>query len=302
MNGCLLTSLIILVCTFASCETAYGQPSGYSEIPHRAVIQETPNGCRPETGIYDQPKLDALKQKPYCGDLFEGSPVDAQARSLAYYSVSSDCHMRVALKVFRVDAEKKYKLIINNIYGGCRASGSRKGWIEFEKLPDGYEFEMIEIRVDRDRPGDAKEFVYPRPPSVITQEDLPIREISVNNCFELTGQSQWIIQNKQILLDGLKYKPNEKECSAAVAGFDVDFEKETLVGYSFASGHCNRPPELTFSSTKETSNYPDENRVVIKATYERAEVGACKVWTTYPVWLVLPKQQTYRFDLSAAAN
>lgn len=304
MNGSLLTSLLILVCSFASCErAAYGQPNGYLEIEHRNISQETPKGCWPDTGLYDSAKLAAAKVKQNCEYLLADSNVDAQSRSLVYYTARSDCHMRVVIKVFRVDAEKKYKLIINNIYGGCRASGSRSGWVEFEKLMSGYDFEMIEVGVDRIHDTVPEGFVFPRPPSIWVREDLPIREISINDCLELPGQSQWIIQSEETILRALEYKPNQKECAAAVKTFDVNFGTEILVGYSFASGHCGRPPGLKFSLTKETSSYAKENRLLVEANYEKAETDSCKVWTTYPTWLVIPKASLdYRFDFVADAN
>ena len=72
-----------------------------------------------------------------------------QKESLVYYRVSSDCHMRIAVKVFRSVADRKYKVIINNIYGGCRAGGMCAGWLVFEKMPPGYNVDMNVVRVDR---------------------------------------------------------------------------------------------------------------------------------------------------------
>lgn len=276
--------LFASICTFA-------QPAGYVEVPHRGIIATQPFGCFLEPGFYDAAKLKAAAKKPNCSDLAKLG-IDSQKESLVYYRVGSDCHMRVAVKVFRVDAEKKFKVFINNIYGGCRAGGTRAGWLVFEKMPPGYNVDMSVVMVDRVHEASSAPdgFVFPKPPSTVKRETLATpTEIDLKGCLPLTGQSRWVIQHDGHLQTAIGHGEDVARCRDVFDQLDLDFTKFTLAGFSFASGHCERPPGLQFELVKETSSDSYENRFVLTATFDEPKGNYCKTWTTYPVWLLVPK-------------
>jgi hypothetical protein len=74
---------------------------------------------------------------------------DPLTQTLILWEARSDRNMRVKLKVFRSDSERRVRVIINNIYGGSRASGHKGGALTLEKPPEGYTVSIEEIRVDR---------------------------------------------------------------------------------------------------------------------------------------------------------
>lgn len=153
--------LLFLTVILFTASAALAQPRGWAEVPHRGILATQPFGCFLESGLYDDSKIKAAMLKPNCADKLNLG-VDPQKESLVYYRVGSDCHMRVAIKVFRHASDKKYKVIINNIYGGCRAGGTRAGWVVFEKLPPGYNVEVAVVMVDRIHgPIRDEAFVFP---------------------------------------------------------------------------------------------------------------------------------------------
>ncbi len=278
--------LIVILFTASA---ALAQPAGLVEVRHRGILATQPFGCFLESGLYDDSKLKAAMLKPNCADKLNLG-VDPQKESLVYYRVSSDCHMQVAVKVFRLAAEKKYKVIINNIYGGCRAGGTRAGWVVFEKLPPGYNVDMAVVTVDRIHgPIRDEGFAFPKPPSTVNRETLIATEIDLKGCLPLTGQSQWVIQHDSHLKNALAFEKDADRCVEVFKALAIDFSKYTLAGYSFASGHCGRPPNLGFQLVKETSSEQRENRYLVTATFDDAGENYCKVWTTYPVWMLVPK-------------
>ena len=119
--------------------------------------------------------------------------------------------MRAHTKVFRSEAEKKYLVIVNNIYGGCRAGGSRSGWIVLDKIPADYTLEMKEVRVDRIHGiNDAgADFYFPKRKSNIKPVLIESREIEVLDCLPLDRQSQWILIKDEFLQTALDGKSRE---------------------------------------------------------------------------------------------
>ena len=263
---------------------AAAQPAGYVEVSSLRSLPSKSFGCiQLQTGIIDREKLAELRKIPNCIEhLPTFADENAENRSLVYYSVSSDCHMRVAVKVLRIDAEKKYLVVISNIYGGCRAGGVRSGWLSFDKMPADYQLEIKEVRVDREA-----EFVYPKPPTTKSQTTTSIREVELGECLKLSGQSQWVLANS----DGLDRALNTEtpSCREKVKNLGLDLSKQALVGYSFHSGYCDRPVGLEFSAIHETSSDPKEDRLMIKAQFRDVGDAYCKIWTTYPVWLIVEK-------------
>jgi hypothetical protein len=131
------------------------QPDGYVEVPSRTSAFDRAIGC-PQliNGPYDAEAIAGIRSIENCRKYLPADGSDVKDRTLVRWSAGSDCHMRVAIKVFRVDAERRYRVILNNIYGGCRAGGWRSGWVTFDKIPQGYSVELIEIKVDRFHRGD----------------------------------------------------------------------------------------------------------------------------------------------------
>lgn len=282
------------------------QPDGYREVSHRGLLASEKLGCFLASGPYEAKKLEAIAaEKPNCAYLRD-LKVDRQKESLVYYHVGSDCHMRVKLKVFRVNAEKKYKVVINVIYGGCRAGGWRSGWIAFEKTPPGYNIDVHEVGADRYdvREKGADHFVFPKPPSVIKRETLaPPTVIDLKGCLPLSGQSRWVIRHEVHLENAIGHGDDAARCRDVFKTLAVDFSKHTLVGYSFASGHCERPPGLEFELVKETSSDPREDRFLLTARFTSPGENYCKTWTTYPLWMLVPKlPEGYSFDFDAKAK
>lgn len=290
----------------------FGQPEGYVEVKHLHSPSSDQLGCFNGSGVFDAEMLrsviaknDASAYQRECADPTKGMGIDLAKQTLVRYSVGSDCHMRVVTKVIRSDTEKKYKLVINNIYGGCRASGWRQGWVAFEKMPPGYVFEFAEVKVDRVHgPIRETDFAWPKPPSIKTREPLTVSEIDLKDCLPAAGQSQSILQTPKHLEDAIARDESTKiRCTQHLKSLNIDFEKQTLVGYGFASGHCARPPQLSFELVKEISSDPAENRYILSAIYADAGEKYCKVWTAYQVWVLVPKLPIgFGFDLEAKAK
>lgn len=141
------------------------QPEGYVEVRQLRTFSDTRWKClRATDGVYDEAKFRALGADKNCVSNTD-IEVDFEKESLLHYSAASDCHMRVSTKVFLSDTLRKYKLIVNNIYGGCRAGGWRRGWIVIEKMRAGFIMELAEVKIDRiHRGGGGDVFEYPRAP------------------------------------------------------------------------------------------------------------------------------------------
>lgn len=267
------------------------QPEGYVEVPQLRVSDFARGGCfLAESGVYDEEKLKTVLRDKDCVDAGKPLDVDFQKETLIGYRVGGDCHMSVSTKVFRSDTDKKYKAFVNNIYGGCRAVGGRRGWIVIDKVRPGYEVEIVAVRVDRINGPDLTNFAFPKPPSIRTRVPLETREVDLNGCLPTTGQSQWIIRNEEHLDKALDLTPLEKtRCREHLRSLNINFRTDTLVLYAFQSGHCARPPGLSFETIREFSSDASENRFRLMVRYDDPGENYCKVWTTYPLWVVVPK-------------
>lgn len=265
------------------------QPEGYVEVRQLRTFSDTRWTClRATDGVYDEAKFRALAADKNCVSGNSDIRVDFENESLLHYSAASDCHMWVLTKVLRSDALRKYKLIVNNIYGGCRAGGWRRGWIVIDRMPAGFVLEMAEVKVDRIHRGGADTFEYPKPPSIISREPIEAKEVDVEGCLPLTGQSERIISSAEALDNAIRGRDDVVRCREVMRSLKIDLEKHTLVGYSFSSGYCSRPDGLTFNSFKETSSDRNENRFLLRISYNKPLNGNCQVWKTYPVWVIEP--------------
>lgn len=283
--------LYALALIAAAVIAAKAQPAGYTEVPQvpgrgSAIFNfNNADGCRlREGGIYDAEKLRSLREVSKCAETIDSLNLDLTKHTLIGWSAHSDCHMRAIAKVFRSEAEKKYLVVINNIYGGCRAGGSRSGWIVIDKIPADYTFNIKEVRVDRIHGinADGAEFYFPKPKSDIKPVLIESREIDVQGCLPLDRQSQWILIKDEFLQTALENKT--RECKQLFKKLAIDFDKYTLAGYNVNTGDCYRPADLG----QKVFDDAGEKRYVMEISYTDRH-GACHVPRWHAVWVLVPK-------------
>jgi hypothetical protein len=280
-------------------------PAGYTEVrPLKGARADllglgSHSGCWiRQDGIYDEAALTPLLADKECAESIKALNVDFAKQTLVGWSARSDCHMQVRIKTFRSDSEKKYLVIVNNIYGGCRAGGSRSGWLVLDKIPAGYTLDVKEVRVDRIHGinADGKDFYFPEPPPVSTPVLIVSREIDVKNCLPLDRQSQWILIKEEFLQTALEGKG--RECKQHFKDLAIDFDKYTLAGYNVNTGHCNRPTGF------EQKAFRDDGlkRFVLEISYPDNR-GACHVPRWHSVWVLVPKLPAdYSFEFEVKAK
>ncbi len=277
-----------------------GQPQGYVQVPHEGLPSDSLRCNVGSSAFTNADELKAALAGKNCTHAAEVLQIDLARNTLAHYSAGGDCHMRVAVRVYRNESDKQYKVIVNNISGGCRAGGRKSGWIVFEKARAGYEVRVVEVRADRTHGTGPDSFRLPKPPPVITRNPLTARELDMMECLPVKGQTRWIIRDAAQLE---KAETGKNGCREHLRQLEIDYEKETLVQYSFASGHCARPPGLTIEAFNETSTDRTVNRYLLKVRYDHAGNDHCKVFTTYPLWVVVPRlPDGFSFNFEAAAK
>lgn len=295
----ILFSLALMLAAFVTVKAQ--PPVGYTEVtPARSGFGMFRYGrcLMGEGGIFDEARLKPLLERKECAEEMKNLEVDFAKHTLIGYRAGGDCHMRLMTKVFRSDTEKKYLLVINNIYGGCRAGGSRSGWIVLDKIPDDYKFEMKEVRVDRIHginAGDG-DFFFPKPSSNIRPILIESREIDVLGCLPLDGQSQWILIKDEFLQTALENK--SRTCKEMFKNLAIDFDKYTLAGYNVASGHCSRPPDLA----QQVFDDAGEKRYLMEISFT-SRAGSCHVLQYHPIWVLVPKlPEGYGFQFELKPN
>ena len=246
-------------------------------------------------GIYDDEKLKPLLANPKCVERLRALNFDHKTQTLIHYSAGGDCHMRLRTKIFRSDTDKKYLLVINNVYGGCRAGGSREGWMVIDKIPEGYSLIISEVPVDRIHRvnADGEDFYFPKQPSGIKPELIESREIDVKGCLPLDRQSQWILMKDEFLQRALEGR--SRECKALFAVLAIDFDKYTLAGYNVNTGDCTRPPSLSQKVYKDF----DEKRYRMEISYDKPATR-CEELTWHALWVIMPKlpgDHGFQFEL-----
>ncbi len=301
----LIARAVFLTCLIftATAVSTPGQLHGYDEVtmltpPLIPCFERIPTS----PGVYDEERLRADAAKSNCRMPENGSGVDHTRHVLVGYSVAGDCHMKVAVRVFRINAERRYRVVINNIYGGCRAGGRRKGWVMFEKPPDGYDIDITEINVDRFDSEDGEPlFVFPKPPPVVYTMPLATRLIDLKDCLPMTGETRWVISTAEALGEALARHPSTAErCRQVLSELDIDLQLETLVGFAFQSGHCRPPLDITVEAVREDSSDLAGNRYLINLKYE-PYAAACAGWTTHRVWMTVP-QLPYGYGVTLRAD
>jgi hypothetical protein len=230
-----------------------------------------------------------------CAEAIKALNIDFTKQTLIGWSAHSDCHMQVKIKVFRSDTEKNFLVIVNNIYGGCRAGGSRSGWIALDKMPAGYTLNTKEVRVDRIHGinADGKDFYFPKQPTGIKPQIMESREVDIKGCLPLERQSQWVFIKQEFLQKALEGK--SAECKAVFNDLTIDFDKYWPAGYNFSTGDCERPAGITHKVVKDF----DLEMYSLEISYDKPKVG-CHVLTYHPIWVVLEKPADgFRFDIEA---
>jgi hypothetical protein len=132
----------ILVFAFAA--MAFAQTADYYEIQPVKSVELDPLRCVAANQV-DGP----LPTHEKCITAIRSLDYDLLTQTLILWEARSDRNMRVKIKVFRSDSERRIRVIINNIYGGSKASGQRGGALTLEKPPAGYTVSIEEIHVDR---------------------------------------------------------------------------------------------------------------------------------------------------------
>lgn len=307
MRNFLALLLVLIGSSFAGAVTVRAQlPEGYVEVfPQRSIPTGWGrSGVAPcsirEDGVFDQAALQKLFTTPKCEASIKAMNLDLSRQTLVGYSVGGDCHMRVSIRTFRSDRDKKYLTIINNIYGGCRAGGWRSGWIVLDKMPAGYTLEVKEVRVDRIHSlDDETVFKFPKLPTGIPPEVLESRTVDIRGCLPMTGQSQWVFIKKDFLLEGIDRYPDQKaECTEVLANLDIDFDKYDLAGYNVNTGDCARPDAMEARVVKDY----DEVVYRLEISYPKP-AKPCDVLTYHPLWVVVPKAPSgYSFRIEAKAR
>lgn len=298
---------VLAVVFFAFITGAAQLPAGYTEVlPAKGGSADLLGtrgygGCWiRQDGIYDEENLKPLLTDKECAESIKALNVDFAKQTLVGWSARSDCHMQVRIKTFRSEADKKYLVIINNIYGGCRAGGGRSGWLVFDKIPANYTLEVKEVRVDRIHGinDDGKDFYFPKQPSNIKPVLIESREIDVKNCLPLgSGQSQWILIKDEFLQTALEGKGSE--CKQHFKGLAIDFEKYTLAGYNVNTGDCHRPADLA----QRVFDDAGEKRYVMEISYSRLTYGGCHIPRWHSVWALVPKLPAdYSFEFAIKAT
>ena len=126
---------------------ANAQTGDFVEVPIlRAAASE--RGCPSAAGVYDRLPAAGSERDEKCVAAARSLKVDFGRERLVMWTAASDCNMRVRLKAFESYAKKQVLIVLNNIYGGCRAAGWRSGWVVVEKPPKGYSISVTEVNVD----------------------------------------------------------------------------------------------------------------------------------------------------------
>lgn len=282
---------------------AYGQPSHYRQITPVGSAVSDAIRCNPRSGGYDVSPTFNEMYREQCLNELKDTGFERTGMRLIRWNAAGDCHLRTAVKVFRSDSDKRVRVVVNKIYGGCRAGGWRAGWIVLEAPPKGYLVSVEEVSIDRIHNTDVSDkFFFPSSPPVVTIDNVDVTETDLANCLPLTGQSRWVISSKEVLDNALVGKANEAECRERLALMKIDFNERTLIGVSFATGYCTTPPSLKMSVIKETSTNKRNNTYVVQARYDGPK-ASCHAFITYPVWMLITKiAEGYGLEVDARRN
>lgn len=101
-----------------------------------------------------------------------------------------------------------------------------------------------------------------------------------NNAFRGKSPVQVVVNS----LDDMKALVRDMSLERCLRSLDsVDFDRYTLLGVEFHSGHCRRPPELAWRVVRD-----DDNRRYLFIVDYGAE-GRCRAWNAYQLWVLVPK-------------
>lgn len=141
--------------------SAFAQSGDYREITPLAKAPADPLWCGAENSIDPIVPVDSR-----CKRNFDLLGFDKQTQMLIYWRAGSDCHMKAITKVFRSDREKRIRVVVNSIYGGCRAGGWLAGFITIEKSPPDYHVSVEVIGVDSIHNRQDRDGIFKLPPDL----------------------------------------------------------------------------------------------------------------------------------------
>jgi hypothetical protein len=142
----ILPVVIALTVCFCQVKAQIDAQTKDVELP---ILQETSSnrfGCFVENAVYDKESFKKLVAKEDCASLVKKLKPDFETETLISFQARGDCFIHANAKVFRSDKEKKYKVLVENFSGGCRAAGVFQGLLTVKKMPADYTIEFSEIR------------------------------------------------------------------------------------------------------------------------------------------------------------
>jgi hypothetical protein len=224
-----------------------------------------------------------------CSELTARLNVDFEKHTLVTYRVGGDCFVRAKSAVTRSsDAEKKFTVHLTNIWGGCRAAGSIRGWIVLDKIPAGYNVEFSETRVDDLKgniPGDNgfDSFLPKQSDLPKNTELLPTREADLKGCIQMYIQRSFVIKDKTAFENAVRKDASRAFCLKSFENFD--FEKYSLLGIDINSGYCRRPVGLEFQTLKDRF----DNKYILKIRFDDPRGAVCRALSQFDLWVLVPK-------------
>ncbi|MBX3293002.1 MAG: hypothetical protein KF881_08940 [Acidobacteria bacterium] len=156
--------ILILIFTAVS----FAQTADYYEIQPLKSISVDPLWCIKGNQV-DGP----LPTHEKCTGIADSLGYDPLTQTFVLWEASSDRNMRVKLRIFRSDSEKRIRVVINNIYGGSKAWGQKGGALTLERPPKGYTVSIEEVRVDRIHDGEDRDVEFKLPDDL--KEKIPVR-------------------------------------------------------------------------------------------------------------------------------
>ncbi|MCB1026030.1 MAG: hypothetical protein KDB79_16660, partial [Acidobacteria bacterium] len=245
--------------------SAFSQAS--SEV---AVFSHTPHQGSPcvplKTGIVRESDFDTVKNNRNCPG--EKLPtVDFAKHTLIFYTVRGDCFMRVSLRsVTRNNEKKTLRVELDNLWGRCRAGGAASGFIAVDKIPDDFELEFIENKIDGKDSGQLR----------LSNERIEMSGIDLKGCMNpVFGRNEIVLKSAE---DYLKYARNNtapENCTKRISS--LDFDKFIYAGVIVRSGYCGTPLGLRHWAFKDKN----ENTVVIRIRYTDPKGSVCRALSRY---------------------
>lgn len=289
-----------LGCAFSANAQVSTATTEEREVPVIKKLGSRHYECRfTENAAIDEEKFKKIIADKKCSYLESALEVDFTKQTLIGFSIGGDCFVRASAKVFRPNREKKYKVKIKKIRGGCRAGGSLQGWLVIEKIPAGYAIEFDVIRVDgRKESGDA-EFSFmnvEKPTGNKSAERLETRHIDLKGCIQTIYDKQFVIRDNQTYLNTIRGDATRDWCLKNLE--KIDFGKHTLLGIEINSGYCRIPVGLEYQTVKDEA----KKQYLLSVSYIDPRGRVCRALSQYDLWVLvpsLPDDYEVKFEVNA---